>query len=101
MPKPTQGNLMSDHYIIYFDILVSSFIFSDHVKNTTELIQKLINNCSSILYISFHNTSLANYISYDNFNDALRYSLDAPSPLIISTKKCSAHFPWFNNNLVL
>ena len=52
-------------------------------------------------YISIHNTSLANYISYDNFNDELRYSLDAHSPLIISTKKYGVHSPWFNNDLVL
>ena len=52
-------------------------------------------------YISIHNTSLANYISYDNFNDALRYTLDAHSPLIISIKKYGAHYPWFNNDLVL
>ena len=44
---------------------------------------------------------LANYISYDNFNDALRYSLDAHSPLLIRTKKYGAHSPWFNNDLVL
>ena len=52
-------------------------------------------------YISFHNTSLANYISYNNFNDALRYSLDTHSPLIISTKKYGSHSPWFINDLVL
>ena len=51
--------------------------------------------------MSFYNTSLANYISDDNFNDALRYSLDAHSPLIISTKTYGAHSPWFNNDLVI
>ena len=52
-------------------------------------------------YISIHNTSLANYIFYDNFYDALQYFIDAHSPLIISTKKYGAHSPLFNNDLVL
>ena len=56
---------------------------------------------SVYIYISINDTSLANYISYDNFNDALRYSLDAHSPLIIRTKKYGAHSPWFNNDFVL
>ena len=95
--KPTQGNLLSDHYIISFDIRVSHFIFSDHVKHYRKIskinLQLFIN--SVYAYISIHNTSLANYISYDNLNDALRYSLDAHSPLIISTNKYGAHSPWF------
>ena len=33
--KPTQGNLISDHYVISLDILVSPFIFNNH-KNTTK-----------------------------------------------------------------
>ena len=101
--KPTQGNLISDHFVISFDILVSPFIFSDHVKHYRNIskinLQLFIN--SVYAYISIHNTSLANYISYDNFNDALRYYLDAHSPLIISTKKYGAHSLWFNNDLVI
>ena len=31
--KPTQGNLISDHYVISFYILVSAFMFSDHLKH--------------------------------------------------------------------
>ena len=90
--KPTQGNLISDHYVISFDILVSPFILSDHVKHYRNIskinLQLFIN--SVYAYISIHDTSLANYISYDNFNDALRYSLDAHSPLLIRTKKYGA-----------
>ena len=101
--KPTQGNLISDHYVISFDILVSPFILSDHVKHYRNIskinLQLFIN--SVYAYISIHDTSLPNYISYDNVNDALRYSLDAHSPLLIRTKKYGAHSPWFNNDLVL
>ena len=54
--------------------------------NTTETYSKInlqlfIN--SVYAYISIHDTSLANYISYDNCNDALRYSLDAQCALHI------------------
>ena len=101
--KPTQDNLISDHYVIYFDILISFFIFSDNVKHYRNIskinLQLFINSVYS--YISFHNTFLANYISYDNINDALQYSLDVHSPLIISTKKYGSHSHWFNNYLVL
>ena len=31
--KPTQGILISEYYVISFDILVSPFICSDHVKH--------------------------------------------------------------------
>ena len=84
--KPTQGNLISDHYVISVDILVSPFIFSNHVKhyrNISKINPQFFIN-SVYAYISIHNTSLANYIFYDNFNDALRYSLGAHSPLIYS-----------------
>ena len=101
--KPIQGILISEYYVISFDILVSPFIFSDHVKHYRYIskinLQFFIN--SVYAYISIHNTSLDNYISYDNFYDALRYSHDAHSSLIISTKKYGAHSPWFNNDLVL
>ena len=101
--KYTQGNLISDHYVISFDILVSPFIFSEHVKHYRNIskinLQLFIN--SVYAYISINNTSLVNYISYDNFNDALRYSINVHSPLIISTKKYCTHSPWFNNDIVL
>ena len=101
--KPTQGNLISDHYIISFDILISPFIFSDHVKyyrNISKINLQLFIN-SVYVYIYIHNTFLANYISYSNFNDALRYYLDTHSPLTFITKKYGAHSPWFNNDLIL
>ena len=53
------------------------------------------------IHIYFFIIHIKNYISYDNFNDALRYSRDAHSPLIISTNKYGAHSPWFDNDLVL
>ena len=86
-----------------FDILVSPFIFSDHVKyyrNISKINLQLF-IISVYVYIYIHNTSLSNYISYGNFNDELRYSLDTYSPLTISTKKYGVHSPWFNNDLVL
>ena len=101
--KPSQGNLISDHYVISFDILVSPFIVSYNVKNYRNIskinLQLFIN--SVYAYISIHNTSLANYISYDNFNYTLRYSLDVHSPLIIITKKYGDHSSRFNIDLVL
>ena len=84
--KPIKGNLISDHYVISFDpIFVSTFIFSDHLKhyrNISKINLQLIIN-SVYAYISIHNISLANYIYYDNFNDTLRYSLDAQCALHI------------------
>ena len=60
--KPTQGNLIFDHYVMSFDIIVFPFICNDHVKHYRNIskinLQLFINSIYS--YISFHNTSLDN-----------------------------------------
>ena len=62
--KPTQGNINSDHHVIYFDILVSPFIFNEHAKHYRNIskinLQLFVNYVYT--YISLHSTHVLKYI---------------------------------------
>ena len=53
--KPTQGNIIVDHYIISFDILISPFIFSNHLKHYKNInLQLFVNSIYSYIFSELH-----------------------------------------------